>query len=771
MTGKTGDAAVVGETSRGPRPGQEQAAGESTAPVTQVLPRPPRRASSLPWAQLGGRAFGWLTVLPVLLVVAWLLPSLPLLLAGRFLPVPVILIAAPLAALLVVLAARYLPSRWPSLAGRAGPGSAWAAWWGLAGTVLAAAGFGAWQFALNSPQVIVQRQPGVATQLGYWLARHPGLPIPASAGAFGGSHAALSFASYGFAARGSSLVRWQFPGLPLVLAAGSWLHGLAGLALVSPVLGACAVLAVGGLTGRLAGLAWAPVGALVMALTLPEILTSRSAYSEPLSQLLLIGGLCLAADSLTAGFPGPGRSGAGPARGRPASAGAAILAAPAGLALGLTVLVQPSLLLVLLPVIPFAAALAAEDRLRAASFSMGVIVGIGYGLAGGLLLAAPGTATLAPSLRLIVLAVICTAVLTLVGIGISCRGHARELLARRPWRWLPEAAAVVVVLAAAGFAVRAYVPVTRGGPGGGGYVAALQRLAGLPADRRHLYAEDSFYWVIWYLGLPALLLGVAGLAMIARRCARALLTWRDPGGDARILALPLLIIGWGTATVLWRPGTAADQPWASRTLVPVVLPGLIVCGVWAAAWLGARARERSAGPVTVALAALCFTAALAAPAAVTSLGGARPAVSGRGFTIAGLALNGPAAQRTGAGEAAAVSRLCGTLGRQSAVLILDQTAARQFTPVLRGMCGVPAGVMVGASPGQVLAVARDISRAGWRPVLLTSRQSQLRPYQAARKVLDLTTRQDAHLLTGPPDGTWPARYQVWISVPAAVPGT
>ena len=28
-----------------------------------------------------------------------------------------------------------------------------------------------------------------------------------------------------------------------------------------------------------------------------------------------------------------------------------------------------------------------------------------------------------------------------------------------------------------------------------------------------------------------------------------------------------------------------DQPWASRRLVPVVLPGLILCAMWAAAWL------------------------------------------------------------------------------------------------------------------------------------------------------------------------------------------
>ena len=35
------------------------------------------------------------------------------------------------------------------------------------------------------------------------------------------------------------------------------------------------------------------------AVTLPEQYTSRSAFARPLAQLLLLGGLCLVADSLT----------------------------------------------------------------------------------------------------------------------------------------------------------------------------------------------------------------------------------------------------------------------------------------------------------------------------------------------------------------------------------------------------------------------------------------------------------------------------------------
>lgn len=754
---------------RGPDTGKSSARGLGLPRVTLVLPRIGRAAGPGSWAEIGGRVFGWLTVLPVLLILAWLLPGLPLVLAGRFLPVPMILISVPVAALLAILAARCLPGRWPTPAG-AGRWAAWAAWWGLAGTALVAAGFAAWQQTLDSPQLFVLRQPAVAVQLGYWIAEHAGLSIPAAQAAFGGSHAGLSLASYGFAARGGTLVPWQFPGLPIVLAGGSWVHGVAGIAGVSPILGAFAVLAVGGLTGRLAGLAWAPVGALAAALTLPEILTSRSAYAEPLAELLLIGGLCLVADSLTA--LGPDREGRllGLAR-WPAGTKSAITAGLGGLALGLTALVQAGLLIVLLPAIPFAAALAARHRLRAASFGIGMLAGVGYGLAGGQVLAAPGMSTLAPSLRTIGLGAIWTASLTLAGLSVSYRPRARALLARRPLRWLPEGAAVVVLLVAAALAARPYLQEVRSGPVAA-YVAWLQRLTGLLAGPRHLYAEDSLYWVIWYLGLPAVILAAAGLALLARRSAHALLTWRDVAGDARIQALPLLMAGWGAVTALWHPGTVPDQPWAGRILVPVVLPGFIVCGVWVAAWLAARARERGAGVPALAVAAVCFTAALVVPGAVTSFGaGAPAAAAGTRLTVAGVVLDGPAGQRTGAGETVAVYQLCGQIGQKSAVLIMDEGAARELAPVLRGMCGVPVGVMAGAAPGQVLAVAQDITRAGRRPVLLASSRGRLSAYRTlAQKIVDLSSRQDERFLTGPPEGTWPARYQVWIAAPATVAG-
>src|SRR5262249_43701303 len=80
--------------------------------------------------------------------------------------------------------------------------------------------------------------------------------------------------------------------------------GTGGGSFIAPGLGGLAVLSFGGLVGRLAGRQWAPAGALALALTLPQLYTSRDAFSETAVQVLLFGGLSLLVDALTMG---PGR--------------------------------------------------------------------------------------------------------------------------------------------------------------------------------------------------------------------------------------------------------------------------------------------------------------------------------------------------------------------------------------------------------------------------------------------------------------------------------
>ncbi len=741
-------------------------------------------------------------MLPVLLVLAWLVPGVLLLLAGELRPAPLVLIAVPLAVIMIAAVTHRVPG-WrlvPVLAGGQGkPVRAWAGWWGLGGTLAVAVGYGAWQILLNSPQIIVLRDPGAAFQLSYWIANHGSLPISQSLAAFGGAHPGLTFGSAGFgsagaasagagsaasaasgsAGAGAGIAPQFMPGLAILLAGGWWIHGMAAAALVPPVLGALALVTFGGLAGRLVGPQWAPAAAVILGLSLPEQYTSRAAFLQPLVQILVFGGLCLVVDSLTS------------PRGRAMLAGYAdwlrwpewlpprtAAAALGGLALGMTTVVSLGALPFLIPVIPFLGVAVVARRPVVVPFGIGLLAGLGCGLAAGQLAApayraAPGFAVRPISLIAGIAAAV-TLALALLALWRPARRRARVAMGAAARWWVPEAAAVLVAAAVIAFLIRPTVQTAHWRPGAAttGYVAALQRLLGMPVQPTRSFAEDSMYWVIWYIGIPALLLGTFGAALLTRRCVRGLLRWQDDE-DRTVLAwaLPLALLGWGTVSVLWAPNTVPDQPWASRVLVPLVLPGFVLCAIWVAAWLERRARERGAGRGAVAVAAACFVVALGVPTAVTTLG-ISFGKSGASKHSTFITLTGLGVHQTGAGQALAVQRLCGTMSSHMSVVIIDRPAADEFAQVIRGMCKVPTAVMAGAPSAEVQAVEQAITAKGREPVLLATRAVELIRFQATpRKVLGLNTTQEPHNLTQPPTSPWQITYSLWMLAPGiSTPG-
>ena len=264
--------------------------------------------------------------------------------------------------------------------------------------------------------------------------------------------------------------------------------------------------------------------------------------------------------------------------------------------------------------------------------------------------------------------------------------------------------------------------------------------------------------MIWYLGVPAVLLAAFGLTVVARRCAHALLTWKDPSAAARVWALPLMIAIWVIVTVLWRPAVSPDQPWASRRLVPFVLPGLILGGIWAATWLKDQAAQLGRTRVTSAVVATCCVASMLIPTALTTLD--------LGVTKDHrLTAHGMAFRKIGAGELTAVNGLCQAIGPDASVVILDSLTADRFAQVIRGICGTPAAVLENPTENNVKTVVSGIEGVGRRPVFLAQQQAELAGGEP-REVLNLLTAQEAHNLIGPPTRTWLIHYTVWMSVPA-----
>ena len=706
-----------------PPPRQDQAPQQDRAPQHEPERAPGRVAAGL---------FGAVTVVPALLAAAWLLPGLPLLLAGRLTAPPLVFMFSPLAVGLCYVALRQQPARWPGFRAGAAQTRKAVPWWAVAATVAVAAVFAVWQIAERTQQVIVLGDPATYLQTAAWIARHGSLPIPYSPEAFGGTHAGLTFASAGYYPSGSGLSPAVMAGTPLVLAAAIWLAGVPAALVITPLTGACAVLSFGGLAGRLIGARWAPVAAAALALSLPEQYTSRGTFSEPLVQVLLFGGLCLLIDALVV-TPRTTTAGTDPGQDR-------VLAALAGLVLGLAVLVRIDALSDILPAVPFLGLLLAARRRQTIPFGLGLAAGVGYGLAGGYLLSHRYLDLVGPSLRPLGVITAVIVALTAIALVPPIQNQLKRLRAsKKATTWLPPAAAVLVIAAFAALAVR-------------------------PLLDHGRYDQTGLVWVIWYLGLPAVLLGAAGLAVLASRGAKALLTWTDPGAQARTWALPLLIALWVIVTVLWRPAISPEQPWASRRLVPFVLPGLILGAIWASAWLSDIAGQRGRARATSGVVASCCAASLLIPATLTNLDlGSSPNASGSGTHPTA---NGMAFRRIGPGELAAVNALCAAIGPDASVVILDSLTADRFAQVVRGTCDTPTAILDHPTAKTVGAVLSGIERAGRRPVLMAQDQSLLVPYGGGpRQVVNLLTTQEARDLTAPATRTWPIQYTVWLSDP------
>jgi hypothetical protein len=787
------------------------------------------REFSRRWWWLPGWAFAAVTIAPALLAVAWLVPGVGMLLAGRLLPLPIVIIFVPLAVALCYFAMRRLPVSWPRFTDTdadVSPVEAAAVaergqvpLGAVLATVAIAAGFGVWQAFFRSEQLYAVSDPGVYLQYGYWIAGHGTARIPVSAAAFG-NVAGLNFATPGFTVSGGSLLPAFLPGLPLVLAAGAWLGGLGGTLLMPAVLGGCAVLAFAGLVGRLCGAWWAVAGALVLSVSLPEVYASRTPFSEPLVQILLFGGLSMFTDSLTP----PRLSQGGTAWAR---RGGLALAGLGGLSLGLTVLASVGSLGVLLPAFPVLAYLFVARRPQAGPFGLGLFFGIGLGLAAALELARAYLASVSAQLHLIGLCAAGFGVVTALVAPLAFpgfRNRAQRVLRGRlrmdglggeevalpslgtAAQWL---AGVLPVLVLVGYLLRPYFQTVRGqaDPAVARQVASLQRLEGLPVDGLRQYFESSIDWVLWYLGVPAVILACAGAAVLGRRSVRLLFPSRgaaatpapsaesDPSASvtspisvpspslaaARLWGLPFLVIAWSVVTVLWDPAVVPWQPMASHRLVPVMLPGLLLLALWVSSRLVSRASLLGASPLAVGLVGTCCLLALAIPPFVTTLNpGLATKVSvgryssGVSKLISRVQLRGIGASSTYDGSVAAAARFCSAIGKSASVIFTDAATAANFAPIVRGQCGQPAARLTtggSAASGASAAAQLDkavtaIEKAGRRPVILGPSRASVSLFGVVPKhVIILKTQVDAQVLTGPPAGTWPVSYSVWMASP------
>ena len=654
---------------------------------------------------------GWLDLLvrcAAFAVVAFGLVGLPLALLGELRPRPT---AA--GALLVFLGLHLL---WWSRgradrAASAGPGRVGTGLAGLA--VLVALGSGVVNGSQHYEHLIVDGDPAVYAVTGALLARTGELTVPTRGEELFGGNETVEFAGSGyFDTRGEPTVYPQFFHLlPVLLAVGSWLGGTSLLLLVNPVLGAFSLLAFYAFAARVVRPAWALLAMAALAVLLPQLHFSRDAFSEIPSQLLVFAGLALLWD-----VTGPRRP-----TGWPALAGGLVT----GLVLGGSAMARIDAFLYLVPLA--AALLLVRAGWTGLAITAGAAVSAVVALTDGYL----GSPVYVESVEGPLLQT--AAALALVAVA--------AVVVRRSPAWVPRwgarlawpVAGLTVALAAFAWFVRPLVQVTRKIPDRtNATIASLQEAEGLAVDVPRSYDELTMVWLSWYLGPPALALGVLGLAG---------LSWRVLRGQDLRLAPFVLLVGIATAVYLWHPGIFPVQYWASRRFLPVTFPGLLLAAVWACAAVWDRwADWRRALPALAGASVLVFPLAL---------------------------LPGATLPRSYDGMQQAVTQLCGSLLPTDVVLLVGGAPVTDglLQPV-HGYCGVVAGASsADTTPEDVEEVAAAARAAGRRLVLLSPIPDPgVAPDAEFRQIYDVTVPTQALSLSERPDEVYDYRLRLFLAL-------
>jgi hypothetical protein len=182
-------------------------------------------------------------------------------------------------------------------------------------------------------------------------------------------------------------------------------------------------------------------------------------------------------------------------------------------------------------------------------------------------------------------------------------------------------------------------------------IQVYQQLEGLSVDGTRSYDEQTIHWLAWYIGWPAVLLAAAGMVWMLWHAVRS----RRP-------QLVVFLATFGVVATLYLNDVSITpiQIWAMRRLLPVVIPSLLILGVWFAVRLARRwpALEWLSVALAVGIAVL-------------------PAFSWNSLVAVGEQ----------SGEYSEVKSICQAIRGDKVVLIGDIPASGNYLPTTRVICG------------------------------------------------------------------------------------
>lgn len=230
----------------------------------------------------------------------------------------------------------------------------------------------------------------------------------------------------------------------------------------------------------------------------------------------------------------------------------------------------------------------------------------------------------------------------------------------------------------------------------------LQSKLGLPVEPRS-YAESSVLWMNWYIGETLVLLAIGGLVIATIIAIKR---------NRMAILASVILITLASGAFFLLPKITPDHIWAMRRFVPVIMPGLILFGVFTTGILWEKFKPKSLSANKQVAIGLAVAAFISLPTLITT----RPFVR--------------VAEKNSNYES--TTQFCNSLPDNAAVLWLEQsTLAATAVQSTRAFCGHPSMVFI-VKEGKYILTQEKLSRfantaieKGYTPVvaIFSSRES------------------------------------------------
>jgi hypothetical protein len=418
-------------------------------------------------------------------------------------------------------------------------------------------GWMAWNAKYSSEDIYINRDPALYNVTARWLIDHDNLVIHGSE-IFGNDNAiAPDTAGYGLVkADGDDRIYAQAPHFfPILIGLVGRMAGADTMIKANAIIGGLALLSVYGVIRMVARPRWALFTVLLLSLSLPMFYFSRDTYTEPLAMLLVFGALsAIAAARLSKNYWLWGIAGMVAAASVLARIDAYFLLAGFIGAVFMLHLLKPR-----------------EERKEYAR-------GIWAFLGGAAIPALIGWWDVSELSRRYFIdlnaefkAQIALLIAVLIGGAIVLYVERRTGIVQRlvgKYSKLLLGVVLVAIVIWAAFLVSRPLWMTShepGNPYSRPYIASLQARDGAEIDPHRNYAEQSVLWVSWYIGPVIVILGFLGFLLSVK------FAFERKGDD---LVPILLVVGAMAALYFFMPKITADQIWAIRRFLPVIIPGL-----------------------------------------------------------------------------------------------------------------------------------------------------------------------------------------------------